>query len=260
MTRLHHFVLVISYDGTDYFGLQKTQEGPSIEEELTKVLETIFQENILLNAASRTDKGVHAECQVVDFFASRNPFSTNRLRTSLNQLLPKSIVCKEIYLIDFPFHPTTDALEKTYRYIITDRQYQLPFERYTQWHIYAPSIDRKLLQESCSFFIGTKDFTGFANQHKDFFQKDPVRTISDVKIFFKDSTIEIRITGKSFLYKMVRNIVGTMVYYAQKKISAETIEKIFLSNDRTYAGITAPAHGLSLLQIHYSGFFSSIKK
>ncbi len=151
-------VLIIAYDGSQYFGWQQTKEGPSIEETLATTIQKIVQEKVCLRAASRTDRGVHAEHQVVDFYTNRPPGDCSKFRTSLNQLLPSDIVCRQVSFVDkADFHPSTSALHKTYRYLITPGPIQLPSFRHTHWHVHFP-LEMDVLMQCRDLFLGTKDF------------------------------------------------------------------------------------------------------
>lgn len=247
----HHIVLKVAYDGSSYFGWQATKEGPSIEESLSLVLERILGEKICLRAASRTDRGVHARGQVVDFFCTHLPKDLSKLEVSLNQLLPKDIRCLSLSEVTSPdFHPTLSAKSKLYRYHVTASKVQKPQYRYTHWHVLTP-LNISLMREACLALAGTHDFRGFCNRREDL-SENTVRTLYSVDISaHDDDEIIFNIHGQSFLYKMVRNIVGTLLYIGNKKLDCSAIELAFSSRKRAYAGVTAPAHGLTLWQVNY---------
>jgi tRNA pseudouridine38-40 synthase len=253
-----HIVLIIAYDGTAYYGWQKTKEGPSIEASLQAVLHQMFQEPIHLQAASRTDRGVHAEWQVVDFVTSKPWKNFRRLVVSLNELLPPDIRCR--YAFEAPtegFHPTLDVVKKTYRYLISTGPVQLPLLRLTHWHVHFP-LDLSLFCESAHLFIGTKDFRGLCNRRANLKEEDTVRTVYSVQAQEDRlaQTLTIFIEADHFLYKMARNIVGTMVWIARGKIPIESIARALQGRKRSVAGVTAPAHGLSLVDVGYGQPFT----
>ena len=126
---MYNIKLTLAYDGAAYFGWQKTSVGPSIEEELQLVLEKVFQHSIILQAASRTDAGVHALGQVVNFFTEKPGLNFGVLKISLNRLLPKDIKIIDIKEMPLSFHPTVDCLYKEYRYFICFGAAQLPHHR-----------------------------------------------------------------------------------------------------------------------------------
>jgi tRNA pseudouridine38-40 synthase len=233
---------MIAYEGTNYLGWQETKEGPSIEQTLRVCLEQILQHPVSLQAASRTDAGVHARAQVVNFFTHKD---ISKLQKSLNSLLPSDITVLSCEVAHVEFHPTLQSKGKEYRYQICLGESQLPFHRNYSWHVSYPlSIDT--MKSSAKTLIGTHDFSAFTNEKQD----DNVRTLFSISLEELDKNrLEIVISGDKFLYKMVRNIVGTLIDIGRGKLSQ--IEPILASLDRTKAGVTAPAHGLTLAQVFY---------
>ena len=244
------YVALIAYDGTAYYGFQKTKEGPSIEESLETILQQIFQHPISLQAASRTDRGVHAEGQVVDWNSPKD-LDCTQLNISLNQLLPPDIrVLNITNTVDISFHPTLDATSKHYLYCISNTPVQLPKERLTHWHI-IPPLDTKLMQKASHSLIGTHDFKSFCNARKDLRYETTIRTITGITIEQRESEITVHMMGNAFLYKMARNIVGTLVYVGLQKIPIESLTELLEAKNRPGIGITAPAHGLFLKELLY---------
>ncbi len=250
---MSHLVFQIAYDGTHYFGWQKTVYGPSIEEELEKALQQIFQEHISLQAASRTDRGVHAEGQVVDCTTSKPCPDLNRLTVSLNQLLPSDIRCRRVIAApSAAFHPTLDVVRKEYRYLIGTGSVLLPHHRHTHWHVHRP-FNRSLLEASAQLFLGTHDFRGLCNRRADLDEENTIRTVFSINIDEdkQKNEVSISIEGDHFLYKMARNIVGTMMWAAQERLPLLTIQAALQTRQRSLAGVTAPACGLFLANVYY---------
>lgn len=248
---MHNIKLIIAYDGTVYLGWQKTSMGPSIEATLQNTIEQILQHPIILQAASRTDAGVHAEGQVVNFLTSKIHLDLNRFRTSLNKLLPKNIVVLNIEKMPFSFHPTLDVLGKEYHYFICFGSTQLPQHRFYSWHVpYSLKLDA--IQKVIPFFIGSHDFAAFCNVKKNAHYSDYIREVQQLEFLeLGNHRLCFRIRGNHFLYKMVRNIVGTLIYIGRGKLDIHAIPVIFQSGSRPEAGMTAPAHGLFLHQVFY---------
>lgn len=230
---------MICYDGTRYFGWQKTASGPSIQEELEKALLQITGERVVPEAASRTDRGVHAEGQVIQF-ALEKTIDPQRLLRGLNAVLPHDLRILE--LKPEQFHPTLDALGKEYHYRICQTVVQNPTVRLYSWHLRNP-LNQDNINQAARLLLGRHDFTAFANEA----EKDPFCTLESIT--FDGSCF--RIKGDRFLYKMVRNLVGTLVYIGCDKLPKGAIPSILSSKDRKMAGITAPAHGLYLHQVFY---------
>jgi tRNA pseudouridine38-40 synthase len=237
--------LILAYEGTHYLGWQKTAMGPSIEEELEKVLAKILRHPVALQAASRTDAGVHAEGQVVNFFTA-GEIALEKLQKSLNSLLPSDISVLKMEEASESFHPTLETQGKEYHYSVCLGSTQLPFHRNFSWHFSYP-LHIKEMRKAAALLKGRHDFSAFTNEK----QEDNVREIYDIVIESSEERLKIRVAGNNFLYKMVRNLVGTLLYVGCGKLSAEEIPAILESKDRTRAGITAPAHGLLLKEVYY---------
>ncbi len=245
---MKNILLFLAYDGASFFGWQKTDAGPSIEEALQKVLEQILQEPIQLQAASRTDRGVHAEGQAVNFHTNK----PTPKKMSLNRLLPSSIRVLEVRVMPDDFHPTLDATGKLYSYSVCFGPTQLPFHRSFSWHIPA-MLDIAKMREAADALIGEHDFSSFCNTHENLHYEHKWRRIDKIDCtLLEKNRLRIDIEGNHFLYKMARNIVGTLVYAGAGKLAAESIAQILAAKKRPLAGITAPAHGLTLKKIYFS--------
>lgn len=249
---MHNIKLTIAYEGEAYCGWQKTKAGPSIEKTLTDILEKILQEPITLQAASRTDAGVHAESQVLNFFTSKKNLRLDRLCISLNRLLPNDIVVRHAEKVHDDFHPTLDCLAKEYHYWICCRPYQMPQHRRYSWHIHH-ALNFSAMRQAASLLIGCHDFSSFTNVKKNETYADYVREVQAIEIVeHPHQRVQVIIKGNHFLYKMVRNIVGTLVYVGVGKLEIEAIPRILKARDRSLAGMTAPAYGLTLFKLYYT--------
>lgn len=244
--------LVIAYDGTSYLGWQKTPMGPSIEASLESILEKILQHNVILQAASRTDAGVHAYGQVVNFFTEKENLNLERLQLSLNQLLSKDIAVLEAAEEAAAFHPTLDCKQKEYHYFLCAGSVQMPERRLYSWH--CPRLHHpEEMREAAKFFIGKHDFSSLCNFRKQMHYDSYVREVYAIDIEdLPGNRIVFKVRGQNFLYKMVRNIVGTLAYVGMGKLTLAKMPDILSSHDRTQAGITAPAHGLFLHKVIYN--------
>lgn len=248
---MHNVKLTIAYDGTHYRGWQATSIGPSIEESLKEVLERILQESVLLQAASRTDAGVHAKGQVVNFLTAHQTIDLAKFKHSLNSLLPKDIVILSIENAQPDFHPTLGAIGKEYHYSICNGTIQMPHRRLFSWHFFLP-LDISLMRQAADLLIGTHDFKAFCNVKKNESYSDHTCCLDTISIdAIEDDRLKIKIIGNRFLYKMVRNLVGTLVYVGCGKLNLSQISEILEMKDRTKGGVTAPAHGLTLFRVLY---------
>ncbi len=236
----------ISYEGTSYLGWQKTKMGPSIEETLEKALAQVLRHPVKLQAASRTDAGVHAEGQVINFFTSSLK-DLAELKKSFNGVLPRDISVLALEERKESFHPTLDAQGKEYQYHLCVGSVQLPFHRLLSWH-YPYPLDIGEMQKAAQELVGVHDFASFSSEPTD----DNVREIFSIDVsMISPDRLQIGVRGNRFLYKMVRTIVGTLVYIGCGKLKRSDLPHILASKERAQAGVTAPAHGLFLKQVFY---------
>jgi tRNA pseudouridine38-40 synthase len=239
--------LVIAYCGTAYAGWQKTKMGASIEETLEQTLTKILQHEVKLQAASRTDAGVHAEGQVVNFILQK-PCDLERLKFSLNCLLPKDIAVLSIEGMPIHFHPTLDSVKKEYWYYICNSGIQLPFYRDISWH-FPYALDSKAMCHAANQLEGSHDFSAFCNARK-LWDRSPVCHLEKIEICrLENNRLKIVMVGDHFLFRMARNLVGTLAYVGCGKLKAEHIPSLLKGKERTGAGVTAPAHGLALKSV-----------
>lgn len=251
MSKTANIKLTVAYDGTNYLGWQKTNTGPSVEEILENVLTKVLQHGIRLQAASRTDAGVHANGQVVNFITEKLLPPLEKLQGSLNSLLPKDMTIISVESASENFHPTLDCIAKEYHYHLCYGKMQMPQSRLYAWH-YPYALDVDLMSQAAQLIVGKRDFKAFCNVKKNEPYADHVRDLTSIQIItLPNHSLRFEVSGTNFLYKMVRNIVGTLVYVGCGKIMLADLPKILESNDRTLAGMTAPAHGLFLHTVTY---------
>lgn len=243
--------LTIAYDGRNYLGWQKTQEGPSIEESLERVLEQILQQPLSLQAASRTDAGVHAVGQVVNCLPETLRPTPERLHIALNSLLPDDIRILNVEQAQENFHPTLDCKEKEYHYWISNGPVQLPQNRFYSWHVHTP-FDLAAMDQAAKLLTGTHDFAAFCNAIQETEYENTIRTIHSLELVrHPGKRLQIIVRGSNFLYRMVRNLAGTLADIGRGKMSLDSLESLFEHGKRAEAGVTAPAHGLTLFRVYY---------
>ncbi len=213
---------------------------------LQKAIFGLTQEERVPEAASRTDRHVHARGQVAAFFLEKD-WPKDKLHKGLNAHLPRDIRILDIENVEASFHPTLDALEKEYHYHLSLGPVQCPIRRFYTWHIHQP-LSIEAMKEASLLLIGKKDFSAFANERKE----NPICHLSSIDFECFDNTLIIRLKGDRFLYKMARNVTGLLVEVGKGKFEMKQIPSIFASKDRKKAAITAPAHGLFLHRVIYS--------
>ena len=242
-----NYKLVIEYDGTNYNGFQIQPNGITVQGLLEEALSRIAKTEVKIIAAGRTDAGVHAFNQVVNFNANLT-VPVERMAVALNSLLPKDIRVRGCEIVPDSFHARYDAVEKTYLYRIRHGQIESAFEYKYCWWL-KRELDWDLIEQAGLLLVGTHDFAGFAASGSGV--KTTVRTISNYSLTKAVNGGDIRFTADGFLYNMVRNMVGTLVEIGLGKRPVEDIPRILCSRDRTQAGVTAPAQGLFLESIIY---------
>ena len=239
--------LTIAYDGTNYCGWQVQPNGITIEEVLNKALKKLTSEDILVIGASRTDSGVHAMGNVA-VFDTETTIPPEKIAVALNQRLPEDIVIVKSEEVAADFHPRYCDCSKTYEYHILNTRVPVPTKRLTDYFV-SYVLDIEKMRKAASYLVGEHDFVSFCNVRTDV--ESTVRTITALDILTNGNEITIRITGNGFLYNMVRIIVGTLIRVGRGFYEPEKVKEILEAKDRKAAGVTAPAHGLMLVEIKY---------
>lgn len=239
--------LIAAYDGTNYHGSQIQKNGETIEGVLSRELQALLGEKIDLIGASRTDAGVHARGNVYVFDTdSRIP--PDKFVYALNGRLPEDIRIQDSCEVPPDFHPRHQETVKTYEYRILNRKLPLPEYR-LHAHFTYEMLNVEKMQEACRYFLGEQDFVSFCAAGSQV--ESTVRTIYDLHVEKAGELLTISVTGNGFLYNMVRIIAGTLLKVGSGQILPEEIPSIIAGKDRSLAGPTAPAKGLTLVEIKY---------
>jgi tRNA pseudouridine38-40 synthase len=239
--------LVVAYDGTNYHGWQVQDNGITIEEVLNRTISELVQEDIKVIGASRTDAGVHA-CGNVAVFDTESRIPGDKFSFALNQRLPEDIRIQESCEVDADFHPRYADTVKTYEYNILNRRFELPSKRLYAAFCYYP-MDIERMNQAAAYLVGEHDFKSFCSAGAQV--QTTVRTIYAVNVTKEDDMVHIRITGNGFLYNMVRIIAGTLMQVGTGLMEPEQVKEILEARDRSKAGPTAVAKGLTLVEIRY---------
>lgn len=239
--------LVVAYDGTNYHGWQVQDNGITIEEVLNRTIGELVQEDIKVIGASRTDAGVHA-CGNVAVFDTESRIPGDKFSFALNQRLPDDIRIQESCEVDADFHPRYADTVKTYEYNILNRRFELPSKRLYAAFCYYP-MDIERMNRAAAYLVGEHDFKSFCSAGAQV--QTTVRTIYAVNVTKEDDMVHIRITGNGFLYNMVRIIAGTLMQVGTGLMEPEQVKEILEARDRSKAGPTAVAKGLTLVEIRY---------
>lgn len=240
--------LIIEYDGTNYSGWQKQNNGSrTLQQTIENSIKEITKEDIELIGCSRTDAGVHARGFVANFLtSSRVP--SDKFKYAINSKLPDDIIILDSNEVDLEFHSRYNCKSKRYIYKLLNRQWPSPIERNYTYHI-KDALNITDMDEAARYFIGTHDFSSFKNVGSSV--KTSVRTIIESKVYKQDEIVCFSITGDGFLYNMVRIITGTLIEVGIGKRSPKDIKVILDAKDRQRAGRLVPAMGLYLDRVFY---------
>lgn len=245
---MRNILLVLSYDGGDYCGFQLQKKGATVQGTLGDALRGFTGEEVKLISSGRTDAGVHALAQVVNF-TTRSRYSPETFLRVLNSRLPGSIRVLQSMEAPAGFHARKWATGKVYRYVIYNGPVLPPFLEGYVWHLSKPLLDVELLTGVAAEFVGEHDFRAFMGSGSSVVRT--VRRVEGLEVSRMNELVSFTVTGKGFLKNMVRNVVGTMVDVCAGKIDNKLIGEILGSRDRRRAGRCAPGCGLYLMGVDY---------
>lgn len=245
---IKNFKLTIEYDGSRYHGWQRQKEDPTIQGEIEKALKKMTSKAVTVIGSGRTDAGVHAEGQVANF-KSETRLGPEALIKGLNSLLAPDIVIKACEPVSASFHARYHAKSKIYHYQIINRPVPAAISRQYSWFIRRP-LNQNAMRTAIAHIIGPHDFKAFEASGSP--RQRTTRHVFSADLSAKDDGLLIfHIEADGFLRCMVRNIVGTLVEVGREKLTAADFKGVLDSKDRSRAGTTAPAHGLTLIRVDY---------
>jgi tRNA pseudouridine38-40 synthase len=247
---VRHVRLVVEYDGSQLHGWQRQDGAPTVQQHLEEALAKLLTHETQVVGASRTDAGVHARGQIASFRTERS-IPVHGIRRGLNSLLPDTIAIRDAAEVPDDFHPRFSATGKHYRYTILQRNERSPRYRNRAWH-HPELLDIRKMHDAARALLGEHDFSAF--RAAGCTAKTTMRRVDSIAMTrLHPHVVEIDIRGNAFLRQMVRIMVGTLTEVGTGKRSASQVAEILASRDRTKAGITAPAHGLELIEVRYDG-------
>jgi tRNA pseudouridine38-40 synthase len=242
--------LVIEYDGTTLCGWQRQPNGPTVQQHIEEALAKLLTHDVRITGASRTDAGVHASGQVATFHTER-PIELHGIRRGLNSLLPDTIAVREVSEVALDFHPRFSATGKHYRYSIYRGADRSPRWRERAWH-HPLALDLAAMRAAAASLVGEHDFAAF--RAVGCAAKTTVRRIDGIDLIeAPDDLLAIDVRGNAFLRNMVRIVVGTLAEVGRGYRESAQVAEILAGKDRGQAGMTAPAHGLELIEVRFDG-------
>lgn len=242
-----NYKMTVQYDGTRYSGWQRQGNTAStIQAKIEQCLSRLLSEEIEISGSGRTDAGVHALGQVVNF-RSEKRLDCGAFLLRLNEALPEDIAVTDLRIASDRFRARLDAKEKTYRYTVNNSPVSDVFRRKFEYQLPDP-LDVEAMEQAAKLLLGTHDFKGFSTGRT---KKSTVRTIKSIDISRDGNKIYLDFTGNGFLYNMVRILTGTLIEAGLHRRDGNSILTVFETNDRTLAGFTAPPQGLCLMEVTY---------
>lgn len=240
----------LSFDGTNYHGWQRQPNGITVQEAVEERLNKLFaRASIRLQGSSRTDAGVHALAMVASCRLPEHPYIPLwKMHKALNRLLPADIRLRSVEEAGEDFNARFSALAKSYVYVVNTGDVN-PFTNRYSWHL-EDMRELDALRKAIGYLQGTHDFSTFTVDRGKIM--DPVRTILKTDVITFGPLVCLYFLGTGFLYKMVRSMVGALIFAGRGKLPPEAIEKMLAAKNRLACKDTAPAHGLFLKQVFYT--------
>lgn len=244
---MRNIKLTLSYDGTDFHGWQRQPELRTVQGVLEDALTQLTGSRPATNASGRTDAGVHALGQVVNFLTI-SQHSTETFVRALNANLPHDVRVLTAEEKPQAFHATLDAKSKTYRYEIDNGNFADVFRLRYRWHV-PRQLDVAAMARAGQFLVGRHDFHSFETEWPN--RTSSVRTIFRLDVLRSESLVSIEVEADGFLYNMVRSIAGTLMLVGAGKRAEAWVGEVLAAENRVLAGPTAPAKGLFLVKVDY---------
>lgn len=240
--------LTVEYDGASFSGWQKQANAPSVQETIERAIHAFSGESVDLFVAGRTDAGVHALGQVAHFDLEKQ-MEPHAICGAINfHVRPHPVVVLKAEVVPADFHARFNALSRSYRYLICNREAPLALMAGRAWHVpYA--LDVEAMQKAAALLIGYHDFSTFRASGCQ--ANSPMRTLDRLDIRRDGEMIVFDTQAKSFLYHQVRNMVGTLLMVGRGAWSLQDFADAFAASDRMRGGPTAPSDGLYFLNVNY---------
>jgi len=246
---MRKIALLISYHGSGFYGFQRQPGFTTVQEELEQAWLAVAGEQVVMHGSGRTDTGVHAYGQVVHF-STLSSIPEHKIRMALNAYLPDEMAVRNSVQAADDFHARFHAIGKRYLYRMKVSSIRPVLEAgNVGWLKHPAGLDLPAMRAGAQHLLGTHDFSAFAAARRGTLSSE--RTLQSIRIWEIREGFSLMVQGNGFLYKMVRNLVGSLVEVGQGRRAPEWIASVLESLDRTKAGPTAPAEGLTLWKVLY---------
>jgi tRNA pseudouridine38-40 synthase len=237
--------LTLEYDGTDYAGWQVQPDVVTLQGTLEEALQKILKEPTRVHGSGRTDAGVHAAGQVAHFETSSR-MTPDEFERALNGLLGDDVRVLAAEEAPAGFHSRYSARSRTYRYAVA--YVDSVFTR-RHAHYEAAALDAAAMREAAAALEGEHDFAAFGNLSDDY--DSTTRRVTEIRVEETLTGLEIYVTANAFLYKMVRNVVGTLLRVGRGELAPEDVGRLLAGKERAEVGTPAPPQGLTLIRVAY---------
>jgi tRNA pseudouridine38-40 synthase len=239
--------VVLEYDGSNFAGWQQQARGRTVEAELKRALRSVTGKDHTVYAAGRTDAGAHAEGQVVNF-QSDGRLAPQRLVAALNARLPEDVAVLSAVVVPDDFHARYSARWRRYRYRYLDRPARPALERGRCWHVPGP-LDIEAMSRAAKALIGKHDWTSFCSASEP--SDARVREMRSARVARHGDFVELELVAEGFLRGLARSIAGALAEVGRAKRPPEWVGQVLHARDRRQAARTAPAGGLTLMEVIY---------
>lgn len=242
-------LLLVAYDGTEFHGWQEQPGLRTVQGVLEQAIRRVVRHQVELTGSGRTDAGVHAAGHV-SHFVTTCELDTGKMKHAIGARLAKDMSIVALRDVHLKFNARYAALSKLYRYRIHNtpgRPVERQAQRYT-YHFWHP-LDLERMREAARHFLGERDFAAMAAAGM--VRESTIRTVLRCDLERHLDEIRIDVEGKGFLYRQVRNMVGTLVSVGRGQWEPDRVAEILANGDRADAGPTAPARGLSMQWVRY---------
>src|SRR5256712_5291491 len=239
--------VVLEYDGSGFAGWQQQANGRTVEAELKRALRAVTGAELKVYAAGRTDAGAHAEGQVVSFEVDGR-IAPQRLVAALNAPLPKDVSVLTAEVAPDGFHARYSARWRRYRYRYLDRRARPALERGRCWHIGTP-LDVDAMSEAANALVGKHDWTSYCSASEP--PAGRVREMRSARVVRRGDFVELELVAEGFLRGLARSIAGALADVGRGRKPPEWVGEVLRARDRRLAARTAPAGGLTLVEVNY---------
>ncbi|WP_160007026.1 tRNA pseudouridine(38-40) synthase TruA [Rhizobium sp. 18055] len=247
---MHRYRMIVEYDGSQYVGWQRQDNGPSVQGAIETAILSVSGETVAIRGAGRTDSGVHAMGQVVhaDLAKEWSPFKLQNALNAHLRLAGERVAILDVQSTSEFFDARFSALRRHYLYRIITRRAPLALEAGKAWWV-AKALDHEAMHAAAQMLVGRHDFTTFRSAHCQ--ANSPIRTLDRLDVTRTGDLIEIRATAQSFLHNQIRSFAGTLKLAGEGRWTPDDVRSALDARDRKACGPVAPPDGLYFMQVDY---------